>query len=295
MKILFDFIGRNLLSILGLTIFNSIYSIGFIGSSYVFLARESFLLLFLFLLDYYRVEVGIIAKETEYIEFVVLKEYPFLRYRMLFIIVSIGIVVFLTLTDFSEGIPSYAEILFLLSGLLCIVFFVLCLIRLTIIFRNPLLSDFFDIKKSIKHHGVRSFSTASKFAHYCKQCGPFVLAGAFCTDYIGTKIINGNWNTRGYIENYSSKNLTQHGLMARTNGISIAANHFVDYYPHLKPTLLDKDGYVDPMKLALAFKDQKGPIKISPPSDSFLQVEFKHDHSVSLGSSSSNWPKWFKK
>lgn len=295
MKILFDFIGRNLLSILGLTIFNSIYSFLLIGSSYVFLVRESFLLLFLFLLDCYRVEVGIIAKETEYIEFVVLKEYPFLRYRMLFIIVSIGIVMFLTLTDFSEGIPSYAEILFLLSGLLCIVFFVLCLIRLTIIFRNPLLSDFFDIKKSIKHHGVRSFSTASKFAHYCKQCGPFVLGGAFCTDYIGTKIMNGHWNTRGYIENYSSKNLTQHGVMARTNDIANAANHYLDYYRHNKHLIVDEHGYVDAMKLAQAYKGQEEPIKILPPSDSFLQVEFKHDHSVSLGSSSSNWPKWFKK
>lgn len=299
-KELCNFFIVNISSIFVLTLFNCLYSIGFIGSSTVFIIREVVLLLFLYILYYYRAEFGIMAIGAEYIKTVVYRKAPVLRYYWLIGFLSIFMTIGFSAMDFPEGQPFYIDILFNFSVFLWFVFLSLSLLRFSILYRSPELSDFFNVRKSIRHHGLWSFSTASKLLHNWKQSGPFIVFGAVGLDIVGTKFFNGSLGARSFTENFGSKNLTQHGLMARTNGISIAANHFVDYYPHLKPTLLDKDGYVDPMKLALAFKDQKGPIKISPPRESFLYVEFEHNHNITLGSSkssgsSSTWLTWAKK
>lgn len=276
---IFAFVLRNILTLTTLTICNYIYSIEFFSSFSLFFIRQTFLSIGVFLLDCYKTEFGILSKESACIDAVVLGEYPILRFRVWIGFFSIVTVIALSLCEFKEGLPLWVEILFQFSGLCGFAFIVLSIFRLGIIFSNPSLTDYFDIRKSVKHHGLRSFSTASKVFHTCKQCGPFVLALAVGCDIVGTRFINSDPGARGYLENHASKHLTEYGLMARNKPLYNGATHLLDYAPHERPKIIDEKGYVKGHLLQEAY--DRNP-RVRPP-EGFITVDMNHHHHHHLG------------
>lgn len=251
-----EFFSRNLFSLSALTFFNYLYSIELLGSFPIFFARETFVILFVILLDNYQGEFEILRRESSIINETVIKEHPILSYRIMTGILSIALLFLAVRIDSSENdsLESFGDLFLQASGLLGFFFILLSIFRLIVVFKNPTLADFFNIRKSVKHHGLRSFSTASKFFHICKQCGPVIAGAGVIGDVIGTRIIEGSLDNRGAIENFTSRKISRHNIMAYTNTDMDGANRLLDHKPSLRPDLTDSKGYVKPDQVVALFK-----------------------------------------
>ena len=241
----------------------------------IFGIRQIFLLAFLVILDYYRVETVIIQKENDYIESTINKEYPFLKYRNLIGLVSVG--TFFVLSSFElDSNDARVEFIFYLASCLFYVYVSSTIFRMSILVKHEHLTDFYNIKKSVKYHGVRSFSTASKVAHLCRLCGGAGLALVSCA-YVAPKIIEDDAGARGSFVNWVSERYSTHGIKANHADTYRLANRLLDYDPSLKANVCDENNNVYLKKVVQQY-DKLGMKKPA----SFGSVVVEHSHEVGL-------------
>ena len=97
--------------------------------------------------------------------------------------------------------------------------------------------EFYNIKKSIKLHGIRSFSTAGGVVHVCKLCGKVAVGfGIGCG--LGPKILTRDWSHR--VDFWNEITYPYLGLKVRSAYDVKIAFYLLDRYPEDKELISPK-------------------------------------------------------
>lgn len=135
------------------------------------------------------------------------------------------------------GISENFQILVSFSSIICFFYVLLTLYSFFCIWKTPEVKEFYDLKKSIKIHGLRSFSTTAKVVHICKLCFQGG-AGLFLASYAVPKGIFGA-SYRSPIINQFGYLFT--GLKSNNEIVYSAGVQFSWDYPELKSKIVESD------------------------------------------------------
>ena len=256
------------------TIFNIVLCL-YLKNPFVFFMREIFLTGFLFLHYYFSEEIAIFSKEDAFIHQTLSRKYPILRFRLpALLCFTLSIIVFPYLPFYNNDYP----ILFPLVLALGFPYLGLSFYAIICIWNTPELSDFYNIKKSIKLHGLRSFSTTSKVVHGGKvvvQAGVTILgAGIY-----GHKLLETNFDARGPVQRFLDKNLSVFP------GVTYLDSHRRAYYEvcardfEAGQLLLRENGDVDIKRMEAYYQKND----LTPPIGFTLNTKHEVTHHFDLG------------
>lgn len=233
----------------------------------VFWVREALIFVGLSLLLLFKPYVSEFSQESFFISSTLKTRFPILRLEFPLFLWTVGS--FYAFLAWPAHVAAYSLDGPLLSGIMAYcslkMYWVYCAIN------SDEVSPYYNLVRTVKIHGLRSFTTLKTIGHLCKLCFQAGLgAGVGVECY--PKVVLGDFDQRGVLTNFLS--YRSKGLTAETNTTMGKAGRFLEYYPNEKSLIVREDGYtIDPVKLDQQLQAKN--IEIKP----FFYGEIKHTHS----------------